>query len=182
MYRAVGGFTLLDLLFAVAIGALLAGLSSISVRHSLAQVRASSAARQLRTQLLTAREEALTDRRAVEVQFPSPNEIRLVRIGLDGTQQQLNHVSIEGGSQLMLTPGVPDTPEGWGATAAVEFDNASRLLFLSDGTFADAAGAPLNGTVFLGTPYEETAARAVTIFGATGKITTYRWTGTVWER
>lgn len=180
--RRADGFTLLELLLAVSLGTLLAGFSVVGMQETLLEIRANAAARQIRTQLLTAREQALTERRAVEVQFIEPNEIRLVRIGLDGTQQQLNHVTLEGGGRFMLVPEVPDTPEAWGNATAIEFDNADRTLFLSDGTFADAAGAPLSGTVFLGIPGRVTSARAVTIFGATGRVTAFRWTGSVWER
>ena len=49
-------------------------------------------------------------------------------------------------------------------------------MFSSDGTLIDGAGNPVNGTIFLAVPGSVRAARSVTILGATGRVTAYRWT------
>jgi len=62
----------------------------------------------------------------------------------------------------------------------VYFRGSTLLMFLSDGTFVDAQGNPLNGSVFLGLNNHPETARAVTVLGATGRVRGYRWTGSRW--
>jgi prepilin-type N-terminal cleavage/methylation domain-containing protein len=176
------GFTLIELLLTVAIGAVVAGMSALSIRHAVPQMRAEAATRTVQHQLRWAREMALTQRRTVEISFPGNNQIRIRRVELDGHRQDIGRTGLEGGVQFRLFNAVPDTPDAFGRTAAVSFGTASRMMFLSDGTFVDQRGQPLNGTVFMGIQNQVTTARAVTLFGPTGRVATYRWSGTQWER
>jgi hypothetical protein len=84
----------------------------------------------------------------------------------------------------MLTPGAPDTPDGFGNKGAVEFGGLvggpPTMLFQSDGTFVDTNGNLMNGTVFIGIPNVPTSGRAVTVVGATGRIRMYKANPTGW--
>jgi hypothetical protein len=40
---------------------------------------------------------------------------------------------------------------------------------------------PVNASLFLGITGKTATARAVTIFGATGRVRSYYWTGTSWQ-
>ena len=86
-------------------------------------------------------------------------------------------LGFDAGDQIQLTEAFRDS---FGNAAAVDFRGASRLFFLSDGTFVDLQGNPLNGSIFLGIPKHPETARAVTILGATGRVRAYRWTGSQW--
>jgi hypothetical protein len=55
-------------------------------------------------------------------------------------------------------------------------------MFGPDGSFVDPTGVPVNGTVFLGVPGQVETARAVTVFGSTGRVRGYRWIGSAWVR
>jgi prepilin-type N-terminal cleavage/methylation domain-containing protein len=181
-WRSAQGFTALEVLLAVSIGAVVAGMSVISIRQSVPQLKADAARRTVQHQLRWAREIALTQRRTVEISFPGNNEIQLRRVELDGRLTDIVHTQLEGQVQFTLFNDVPDTPDAFGRTAPVSFGAANRLLFLSDGTFVDQTGRPLNGTVFMAIPNQVTTSRAITVFGPTGRIAGYRWSGTEWQR
>jgi len=88
---------------------------------------------------------------------------------------------LEHGTQFRQFPGQPDTPDGFGNGAAVWFGGASPVMFTGDGMLTDPAGNVVNGTVFIGQANEPMTSRAITIFGATAAISTFRWNGTAWR-
>jgi hypothetical protein len=53
-------------------------------------------------------------------------------------------------------------------------------MFTSDGSFVDANGDPANGTIFMGKPGRVETAHAITFFGATGLIRTWKFSGQQW--
>jgi hypothetical protein len=54
------------------------------------------------------------------------------------------------------------------------------MMFQSDGEFLDGATAlPINGTVFLGIPGQQSTARAVTVLGTTGRVRGWKSNGAV---
>ena len=76
--------------------------------------------------------------------------------------------------------GIPDTPDAFGATSATTFTGTAPVMFTSDGSLVDSNGDIVNGSIFLGTPGQPETARAVTIFGVTGIMRTWKWRGTQW--
>jgi hypothetical protein len=73
---------------------------------------------------------------------------------------------------------VPANPAG----VALAFAGALQIRFAPDGTLVDENGNTLNGTVFLAhTATEVMSARALTIFGATGRVRAFRWDGHAWK-
>src|SRR6266850_1667344 len=55
-----------------------------------------------------------------------------------------------------------------------------RLTF-TGGSLVDQDGLTLNGTVFVALPNDKQSARAVTIFGSTGRVRGFRWDGGSWK-
>jgi prepilin-type N-terminal cleavage/methylation domain-containing protein len=176
------GFSMIEFMMVIAIGTIVASMAAFSTQHALPEFRANAARRMIEGQLIRARETAITQRRAIEVQFVEPNEVRLTRIELTGVRTELNRAYFEGGAQFLVFSGVPDTPDGFGNGTALSFNNATQTLFLSDGSFVDQSGQPASGTVSLGLPGRQTTARAVTVFGGTGRVAGYRWSGAAWYR
>ena len=82
--------------------------------------------------------------------------------------------------------GLPDTPDAFGNASAVTFATATgsplEIKFATDGTFVNQDGLSLNGTVFVALPNQRLSARAVTVFGSTGRVRAYRWDGRIWKR
>jgi hypothetical protein len=130
--------------------------------------------------LRSARETAIASRRNIRVEFVGTNQIRLTRFDVPVGTTVLGTWNFEAGIITIVFAGVPDTPDLFGNATAVSFGGTPTMMFMSDGTFVDANGLPLNGTVFLGLPGRPATARAISIVGATGRIRAYRWTGAAW--
>ena len=99
-------------------------------------------------------------------------------------------IPLENNVKFISYTGEPDTPDGFigaapaapnglyfGSTVGVP---TSGLQFQSDGTFTNGNVTPVNFTILLGEPNIPTTARAITIFGNTGKVTAYGGSGKGW--
>jgi Tfp pilus assembly protein FimT len=168
----------------VGLMAVLAGVAVLTSGLAIDAARADSGVQQVVRQLREARELAIADRRNIQIEFLAPNQIRLTRRDVTGAVETgvtvLRTVTLEGRLRYLLPDGTPDTPDGFGAGGAVAFGNATALIFTSEGSFVDQTGDPLNGTVFLADPAVPLSRRAVTVFGPTALVGTFRWNGTAW--
>ena len=173
------GFTLVETLMVIAIGITHLGMTTISVSHAVEASRGDGALYTVMSQLRTAGAMAINRRRSIQVQFNAPNEIVVTRFEVPTGTTVVNQVFLEGHVQFVQFSGLPDTPDGFGAAGAVAFDGQTPI-FTAGGMSVDAVGAPLSGTVFLGIPNEVGTARAVTVFGGTGQVRGYAWTGSEW--
>jgi len=180
--RPAAGFSLIELLLVVSLGAVLTGMTVFAFQAAQRQIRGDANLRLLTSVLETAREQALTQRRSIEVRFVGVNEILTVRHEVPAGETALARVFFEGNGRFTLWAGVPDSPDGFGNTAPVDFGAATEMMFGPDGMFVDVAGVPVNGTVFFGLPSQPETARAVTVFGATGRVRGYRWNGSAWTQ
>lgn len=178
--RNQAGFSLLEMLLVVVILLIVMGMALMSTRSIQTNLRANAGLNQVVGLLRSARETSISERRNVRLELLGTNRIRLTRQELPVGTTVISDVTLENNMQFMLTPGVADTPDLFGNAAAVSFGGTPMMLFMSDGTFVDANGNPLNGSLFLGVPNQPEMARAVTIVGATGRIRGYRWTGGGW--
>jgi prepilin-type N-terminal cleavage/methylation domain-containing protein len=179
--RRSAGFTLVEMMMVVAIAVILMAITSSNVNHVLEVTRGDGALFGVMSQLRQARDLAVARRRSIRVDFLQPGGIRLTRLDIPAGTTMLNEYHLEGGVRFLKFAGVPDTPDGYGAATAVDFDG-STPTFTAEGMAVDATGAPLSGTVFLGVPDEPASARAVTLFGGTGQVRGYTWTGTEWAQ
>jgi prepilin-type N-terminal cleavage/methylation domain-containing protein len=178
--RAQRGFTLPEVMLAIAIMSIVMAMSVAGMSRAIPDTRAGAASQSVLHTLTIARESALTQRLAVEIRFTGTNTLIVTRLNADGTTTELVRTVLEGGVQFVRFPGLPDTPDGFGNRAALDFDNAARLLFQPDGMLTDGGDVPVDGSVFLGLPGNAGTARAVTVFGPTGRVASYRWNGTAW--
>jgi prepilin-type N-terminal cleavage/methylation domain-containing protein len=182
--RKHAGFTLLEVLVVIAISFSLMSMAILQFRSSLPGMRANAAMNQVVSQLRVARDTAIAQRRNVQILFPGPNQIQLQRFEQPTGVTPLPPVFFEGGAQFTLFSGLPDTPSGFGNGGAIVFGGIvggpATMQFLSDGTFVDDTGQPINGTIFVGVLNQPATARAVTILGATGRFRPYSWNGSAW--
>ena len=162
-----------------AIGTTLLAITSTSIGHLLERSRGDAALAGVLSQLRQARDLATNRRRTIQVDFVAPNEVRTTQLDIPNGTTLINQFFLEGNVQFVQFAGVPDTPEGFGAATAVDFDNETPY-FIVDGMLVDGSGAALSGTVFLGLQNEPSSARAATVFGGTGQVRGYRWTGITW--
>jgi prepilin-type N-terminal cleavage/methylation domain-containing protein len=182
------GFSLIEMVTVVAISLIVAAMAVVAMNPTRQQSQADAAMYTVSSEFRKAREWSIEQRRDIVVTFNNgcTNCITLTRQNVPLGTTQLETVSIDQPVTFRLTPGMPDTPDGFGNGSAIEFEGIAGgppgMMFQSDGTLIDAAGNLVNGTVFMGVVNVPSTARAVTVLGATGKIQTYRGTGTGWEQ
>ena len=179
---------------------IISAMALIAYLPTLQDARFDSATRQVVDQLRQAREYAITNRRYVQVTFPTvvvggKNQYEVVMLqrndltaGAGAVNPVLSTIILQYPAQYLVFGGTPDTPDAFGNSAAIEFEGVNGgpvggMLYQSDGELVDGATfQPINGTVFLGFPGKNTTARAITILGGTGRARGWKGTGTVWTR
>jgi prepilin-type N-terminal cleavage/methylation domain-containing protein len=174
------GFSLIEALIVMALMAAVSGIALLGVNGIVPGMRTNEAMYKTLAQLRRGRESAMAQRRNIEVRFLEKNQIQLVRNEVPSGTTILSTVELTNKCEFLLFAGVPDSPDAFGNTTAVDFGASGTLTFLSDGTLVDTVGNPRNGSVFLGLPNKPETARVVTILGSTGRVRSYRWTGTSW--
>jgi type II secretory pathway pseudopilin PulG len=188
------GFSTVELMVALAMTAVLTAIAILQLRPSMRNARSDSAMHIVVDQLRQAREYAIANRRYVAISFPVVGTEQQIAI------QQMNSMTPGAGlvnpiiSSIPLPDPVtfviigtlPDTPDGFGNGAAIDFEGVSGgpaggMLFQSDGELLDGGTLqPINGSVFIAEPNQPTTARAVTVLGTTGRIRGWKSNGTNW--
>ncbi len=179
------GFTLVEMLMVVAIMATLFGMVALMSPNFIRHQKAESGISQALEVIRNARETAISERRNIQIRFTGNDVIEVAREDLPNGVTILRRVKLESSMQFLRVPGVPDTPDFFatgppaqpGATA---FGPSATRAFTSEGTLIDANGDVLNGTLFLAIPNQPNSARAISIFGTTALVRTWRWDGMKW--
>ncbi len=184
----------------VVVSLIIGGMAVTRIIPNLQNSRGDVAMLQLEGQLRQAREYAIENRRYVQVTFPTAivggqTQSQIVMTQKNsltanaGADNVLSTVPIEEPVQFYLYTGVIDTPDAFGNSAAVYFENTSGgpsggMFFQNDGELVDGSTyQPINGTVFLGvSTLTNTAARAITVLGATGRIRAWKFNGSAWSQ
>jgi prepilin-type N-terminal cleavage/methylation domain-containing protein len=176
------GFTLIEMLMGLMLVGILSSMVVLQIGASRPGMIGDGGMRLIMAQLNFARATAIAQRRQIELTFTGNDTVTLTRHNIPNGTTVLQSVPFESGLQFGLVAGKPDTPDAFGNTSATYFQGAATVLFGTDGAMIDAAGAPLNGSIFLLFPGEPQSWRAVTVLGATGRVRAYRWTGVKWNR
>lgn len=187
------GFSLLEMLAAIAISLTLAGITTMAFMPVLKSQSSTTAYNITLTTLRRARDQASADMRTYVVQFSAPGTITVTQsLSQTTTCQvppagaQLISVTLPTDITFHVEPGVPTsnttapvTPDQFG-TALYPFDldqnnpGTSYVCFNPDGTATDQVGNIANGVVYLGRPGDLYSSRAITLWGSTGRIRGWR--------
>jgi prepilin-type N-terminal cleavage/methylation domain-containing protein len=178
------GFTLLEMAMVVGILGVVLSSAVIIMPGVLKTSRADGATAQLLNTLKVARDRAVGERRNMELVFTLPNRIQVIREGVGGAANQtIMDVTLEAGQQFKqfgtTDPGgfgIINSPLAFGPTQGT----IPTIMFTSEGSFVDGNGDPTNGTIFLGKPPDPMSARAISIFGPTALLRSFRWNGSAW--
>ena len=192
------GFSLLEMLVVVALAFTIMAFAVMNTVGSSSNARANSAMDAVVSQLRQAREMAIAKRRNVQVQFTAPNQIQLTVLTLPGepVPPVIAPTLLPGGLSFAVLVGT-DTPMNFGNSTAISLQQpggggAWTVMFTTSGAFCGTAQAaatlyqatnnnPVNASLFLGVVGKPTTARAVTVFGATGRVRSYYWSGSSWQ-
>ncbi|MGH9430828.1 MAG: pilus assembly FimT family protein [Terriglobia bacterium] len=175
------GYSLIEILAVIAIIGIMSGVAATIMTNVIPMVHADSSLDLLVGELRQARQMSIDQRRNFVATFKGTNEFVVVRQELNGTTTPIADYFLSNNVIYTLLAGVPDTPDGFGNSLAVNFSAGNQIVFVSDGTVTDTNNNIMNGTVFLGTTNSPTTARAVTIMGATGRIHGYQYNGSAWH-
>jgi prepilin-type N-terminal cleavage/methylation domain-containing protein len=195
-YRSTAGFSLVEMMIVVGLGAVLTGMAVAQISISGQGTKGDGGMRVVLGLMNQARQTAIQQRRYVRVVFTTPNLMQVVEentvtatVACTATCTTLQSAFLEGNVQFGVVTGVPDTPDAFGSNAAafnsgtspVAFGSATIMRFAPDGTLVNQNGVFTNGTVFLAIPSTVLSSRAVTVLGATGRVRGYRWIGNQWN-
>ncbi len=176
------GFSLIETLFILGIMGVVAAMAGLQISASRPSLTGDGAMRVVMSQMRSARELAITQRRYMRVVFTAPNRVQVLREEVPGPATTVvSETYIEGGISYSLVTAVPDTPDAFGKGAAIDFGVVTNVKFTPDGTLVNQDGQTTNGSVFMSLPAAEQSARAVTVLGSTGRIRGYRWDGRFWK-
>jgi type II secretory pathway pseudopilin PulG len=203
------GFSVIELVIVVAVMVIVSGMAMMSTMRPGTAARANNAADAVVNTLRQARLLAITKRRNVLVNLSGTNQMQLTVQTLPGEAVptipiplvKLND-GIRNGLQFYVFPTLPNTPMGplgFGNNSALDYEAVnggtvgSAIMFSSSGSLVGAGGAaaasyytvgnnnPINATVFIGVQSDTSTARAITVTGATGRVRSFSWNGTVWK-
>ncbi len=194
------GFSLIEMSVVVMLILIISAMALIAYLPTLQDARFDAAMKEVVDQMRQAREYAITNRRYVQVTFPTVvvsgitqyQVVLQVRndltAGAGAVNPILSTVPIEAPAQYYVFATAPDTPDAFGKGAAVVFEGLNGgpvggMLFQSDGELVDGATfQPINGSVFIGQAGKASTARAVTVLGGTGRVRGWKGTGVIWTR
>jgi prepilin-type N-terminal cleavage/methylation domain-containing protein len=192
------GYSLIEMMVTLGILGVLTGMAVVTISGSRPAALGDGAMRVVLSQMNTAREMAITQRRNMRVSFTLGNLVTISREEVPGpTLTIISSVLMEGGLQFLTVANLPDTPDAFcgGVITAVSFPTATgtppEVKFRPDGTFVNQDGLILNGTVFVALPSQSytagnstsgvMSARGVTVLGSTGRVRGYRFDGHIWQ-
>lgn len=178
--RSQSGFSLVEIVLTVAILAVMFGLAAGVTMSAVNATRADGSTVAVLNILDLARTQATSERREMQLVFTLPNKIEIFRVEVPAGTTLVTTRILENQQEFLKFTGVPDTPDAFGNASAIWFGATPTIRFTSDGSLLDSSGDPVNGSLFLGVQNKRETARAVTIFGATGLVRTWKWNGTVW--
>jgi Tfp pilus assembly protein FimT len=183
--RRMHGFSLLEMMAVVGIGMIASAITFTSLQPVLKQQRIANAYNLTMMALRQARETAVSQRMAYQVQFNAAKSTITIS-PVTALPGMLNSTyTLPQDVQFRVEPGVPNTlattPDRFGTAARpVDFDvnvgtgGLTNVYFYPDGTAQDSVNNISNGVLYLARPGELTSSRAITVWGATGRIRGWR--------
>lgn len=174
------GFSLMEIIVVVAIMGIMFALASGITMSAVKSSTADSSTSAVINIIELARNQATSQRRDFQLVFTAPNQIQVLRLELPSGSTPIANRYLENKQAFTRFTATGDTPDTFGHPGGIAFGTTPTIRFTSDGSLIDSSGDILNGTLYLGVPDDISTARAITIFGATGLIRSWKWYGSKW--
>jgi prepilin-type N-terminal cleavage/methylation domain-containing protein len=196
------GFSLVELMIVLALFLIVAGMSFMALQPALKDARANHAYEDVLMQLRVARQRAIAERKQFIVCFglaapagaltpmgaPTAQSVQMFRWDAGtalSAATQISANTLPQDMQFQVLAGLPNAPttvpDGFGnATTAIDFDRgvagaiANQVMFMPDGSAHDTNGSWNSGIIYVGRTGDLYSSRAVTLYGATGRIRGWR--------
>jgi type II secretory pathway pseudopilin PulG len=180
--RSAAGYTLVELVIALALAATLIGLSLPASQRAVDEIRAGAAARHTAERIGSARFEAVRRSSAVALRFVAAGSDYAMTSHVDGNGNGVRTAEISGGVdstvghsekladkhpgiRFGLLPGIPDLDGGTGNADGVRIGSSRILTFSPD-------GSATSGTLYICGVQSQYAVR---VLGATGRTRLFRY-------
>ncbi len=196
------GFSIIEMMVVVAIAMVLAAVSVLCLQPAIKDARTNAAYDTALMQMRNARERAIENRQEFIVCFGLGSPAgALTPLGAPDAQSvqtfqwpagtaissavQLSSVELPFDMQFQIIVGIPTspsaTPDGFGTgNIALDFDIGvagtipNQVAFMPDGSARDTNGNYNNGVLYIARTGDVYSTRAVSVFGASGRIRGWR--------
>jgi type II secretory pathway pseudopilin PulG len=205
--RSASGFSLLEMMIVVSLMMIVAGIGFMALQPALKDARVNRAYEAVLMQLRVARQRAITERKQYIVCFgvaapggaltpmgaPTAQSVQTFRWDSGTALSAATQVSaniLPTDMQFQALGGIPTNPakvpDGFGAgITAIDFDQGvaaggikNQVMFMPDGSAHDTNGNWNSGIIYVARSADLYSSRAVTLYGATGRIRGWRLTST----
>lgn len=201
--RRMRGVSLLEMMIVVAIVIILGSITFISLQPALRDAQMNAAYDTTLSQLRMARERAIAERKQYIVCFgnapplgaatplgaPNTRTIQLFRWDAGtalAAAVQISTQTLPQNINFQTIVGFPTTaPDQFGSgTVAIDFDqgvaggNKQQVMFMPDGSARDTLVNINNGLIYIARPGSLYSAKAISVFGSTGRIRGWRLVNT----
>jgi len=178
------GFSLIEMLVVIALILIVTAFSIMAIQPSLKQGHVTEAYNQTLMALRQAREISVAQRQVYFVTLSNLVQPNTITITQGSTGNVINTYSLPPDVAFDAEPGIPVskivfpmTPDAFGIGApAINFDQGivpgvkNVIYFYPDGSAEDFNGAVNNGVVYLAMPGFIDTSRAISVWGATGRL------------
>lgn len=185
------GFSVLELIVVMGIIAVLSTFAVLQTRNMMSNARVDSAFQTTIEQLRLARQLAIDNRQIVVVTFTVPQTITVQQWPRGaaggcsyGVPVNVSTATLPWDIKFQPEPGIPtgaNVPDGLG-TGSKAFDlspvpttNVNSLFFQPDGSVQNFNCQTFSGVIYMSRTGQLNTARAVSIFGFTGRVKGYKY-------
>lgn len=181
--RSLRGFTIIEMLIVIAIGLTVSAMAYVLLLNSLNATKSDSALQMTLGQIRQVREQAIDERHMYRLTFTAPRTIQTDRIDVDPVTKArtpvfIGKIELPQAISFAIVSGTPtaNTPNGLGsANTAVDLSvnnstGINQVYFQADGRVLDSLNRVADGIVYMSRAGDVTSTRAVTVFGATGRV------------
>lgn len=177
------GFSLLEMMVVVGITLTALAVNFMFLQPGLKAARANAAASEVFMLMRRYRQQAVDERKRYIVTFTAPNTIQVSRwdvaLPVSPAPVVITTQQLPQDTQFQIVAGVPtaNTPDNFGVGGvAIDFGQniglggLNYVMFMPDGSAQDTLGNLNNGVVYTARTGDLYSSRAITVFGATGRL------------
>jgi type II secretory pathway pseudopilin PulG len=196
------GFSLLEMMIVICVLMIVGGIGFMALQPALKDAKVNQAFESAMMPLRVARQRAIAERKQYIVCYgiaappgsitpiaPTAQSIQIFRWDAGtalSAATQITAVTLPIDINFQVLPGLPNgpatVPDGFGsAAAAIDFDQnvagggiKNQVLFMPDGSAHDVNGNLNSGIVYAARNGDLYSSRAITLYGATGRIRGWR--------
>jgi Tfp pilus assembly protein FimT len=201
--RRARGFSLLEMMIVVCVMMIVGGIGFMALQPALKDAKVNQAFESAMMPLRVARQRAIAERKQYIVCYgiaapggaltplgaPTAQSIQTFRWDVGtalSAATQITALTLPQDIQFQIIAGVPNgaatVPDGFGnATVSLDFDQnvagggiKNQVMFMPDGSARDVNGNLNSGILYLARNGDLYSSRAVTLYGATGRIRGWR--------